>query len=148
MRIGIITIGSRGDVQPYIAVGKGFKRAGYEVRLLTHGAFADAAREEGVDFAEHWDSTRAQTRHPGICCQCAAHHAHQGVSKRPLPSGSSLVGSGAVSLQPLVGRDGGAGALATVSRIHGQSRPSRPGHTTALASGSDATGADPELLRV
>ncbi len=52
MRIGIITIGSRGDVQPYIAVGKGFKRAGYEVRLLTHGAFADAAREAGVDFAD------------------------------------------------------------------------------------------------
>jgi sterol 3beta-glucosyltransferase len=52
MRIGIITIGSRGDVQPYIALGKGFKRAGYEVRLLTHGAFADAAREEGVDFAD------------------------------------------------------------------------------------------------
>ncbi len=52
MRIGIITIGSRGDVQPYIALGTGFKRAGYEVRLLTHGAFADAVREEGLDFAD------------------------------------------------------------------------------------------------
>jgi sterol 3beta-glucosyltransferase len=52
MRIGIITIGSRGDVQPYIALGTGFKRAGYEVRLLTHGAFADAVREEGLDFVD------------------------------------------------------------------------------------------------
>ena len=52
MRIGIITIGSRGDVQPYIALGTGFKRAGYEVRLLTHGAFADAVHDEGLDFAD------------------------------------------------------------------------------------------------
>jgi sterol 3beta-glucosyltransferase len=52
MRISIITIGSRGDVQPYIALGTGFKRAGYEVRLLTHGTFADAARDEGLDFAD------------------------------------------------------------------------------------------------
>lgn len=52
MRIGIITIGSRGDVQPCIALGTGFKRAGYEVRLLTHGTFADAVREEGLEFAD------------------------------------------------------------------------------------------------
>jgi UDP:flavonoid glycosyltransferase YjiC (YdhE family) len=52
IRIGMITIGSRGDVQPYIALGKGFKCAGYEVRLLTHGAFADSARDEGLDFAD------------------------------------------------------------------------------------------------
>jgi UDP:flavonoid glycosyltransferase YjiC (YdhE family) len=52
VRIGIITIGSRGDVQPYIALGKGFKHAGYEVRLLTHGAFADAVHDEGLDFAD------------------------------------------------------------------------------------------------
>jgi sterol 3beta-glucosyltransferase len=52
MRIGIITIGSRGDVQPYIALGTAFKRAGYEVRVLTHGTFADAVREEGLEFAD------------------------------------------------------------------------------------------------
>lgn len=52
MRIGIITIGSRGDVQPYIALGTAFKRAGYEVRVLTHGTFAEAVREEGLEFAD------------------------------------------------------------------------------------------------
>src|SRR5258707_11275522 len=52
MRIGIITIGSQGDVQPYIALGTAFKRAGYEVRLLTHGAFAGAVHEEGLEFAD------------------------------------------------------------------------------------------------
>src|SRR5260221_13660733 len=52
MRIGIITIGSQGDVQPYIALGTAFKRAGYEVRLLTHGAFAGAVHEAGLEFAD------------------------------------------------------------------------------------------------
>lgn len=52
MRIGIITIGSRGDVQPYIALGTAFKRTGYEVRLITHEAFADTVREEGLEFAD------------------------------------------------------------------------------------------------
>jgi sterol 3beta-glucosyltransferase len=58
MRIGIITIGTRGDVQPYIALGKGFKRAGYEVRLLTHGSFATLVRAEGLDFADIGDDLR------------------------------------------------------------------------------------------
>jgi sterol 3beta-glucosyltransferase len=52
MRIGILPLGSRGDVQPYIALGTGFKGAGYEVRVLTHGTFADAVRAEGLEFAD------------------------------------------------------------------------------------------------
>jgi sterol 3beta-glucosyltransferase len=55
MRIGIIAIGSRGDVQPYMALGKGFKRAGYEVRLLTHGTFADMVRKAGLECVEIGD---------------------------------------------------------------------------------------------
>jgi sterol 3beta-glucosyltransferase len=38
--IAIIALGSRGDVQPYIALGKGLKAAGYSVRLVTHENFA------------------------------------------------------------------------------------------------------------
>ena len=34
-RILIITIGSRGDIQPFIALGKGLKAAGHEVGLRT-----------------------------------------------------------------------------------------------------------------
>ncbi|MGA2110579.1 MAG: glycosyltransferase [Anaerolineales bacterium] len=52
MRVGIITIGSWGDIQPYIALGKGFQRAGYEVRLFTHGAYGSAVRREGLDFLD------------------------------------------------------------------------------------------------
>ncbi|MCU0568560.1 MAG: glycosyltransferase [Oculatellaceae cyanobacterium Prado106] len=32
-RILILTLGSRGDVQPYIALGKELKQAGFEVTL-------------------------------------------------------------------------------------------------------------------
>ena len=47
MRVGIIAIGSRGDVQPYVALGKGLQQEGYEVCLLTHEAF------EGLVLGEH-----------------------------------------------------------------------------------------------
>src|ERR1700693_5020127 len=50
MRIGIIALGSRGDVQPYVALGKGLKQAGYEVLLLTHDPFEGLVRNEGLEF--------------------------------------------------------------------------------------------------
>jgi UDP:flavonoid glycosyltransferase YjiC (YdhE family) len=34
MQIAILTSGSRGDVQPFIALGVGLRGAGYQVRLL------------------------------------------------------------------------------------------------------------------
>lgn len=36
-----LTIGSRGDVQPYIALAKGLKADGHKVRIATHGEFKD-----------------------------------------------------------------------------------------------------------
>jgi UDP:flavonoid glycosyltransferase YjiC (YdhE family) len=39
MHIAIIALGSRGDVQSYIALGKGLKDAGHVVRLVTHQNF-------------------------------------------------------------------------------------------------------------
>jgi sterol 3beta-glucosyltransferase len=50
MRIAIIALGSQGDVQPYIALGKGLKAAGYEVRLLTHENFEGLATSHGLAF--------------------------------------------------------------------------------------------------
>lgn len=52
MRVGIITIGSLGDIQPYLALGKGFRQAGYEVRVFTHGAYAADVCSEGLDFLD------------------------------------------------------------------------------------------------
>lgn len=51
MHITIITIGSRGDVQPYIALGRGLQSDGHVVRLATHAEFEAFVRGYGLDFA-------------------------------------------------------------------------------------------------
>lgn len=50
MNITLCVIGSRGDVQPTVALAKGLMRAGHGVRLFTHETFEDLARAHGVDF--------------------------------------------------------------------------------------------------
>ncbi len=50
MRIAIIAPGSRGDVQPYIALGKGLQEAGHVVRLVTHVDFEELVNSHGVEF--------------------------------------------------------------------------------------------------
>ncbi len=51
MQIAIITVGSRGDVQPYVALGKGLRSAGHSVQVLSHPPFEGLVRDEGLDFA-------------------------------------------------------------------------------------------------
>lgn len=46
MRITTLTYGSRGDVQPYIAVGRGLQRAGHQVRLAAPRTSAGAGQED------------------------------------------------------------------------------------------------------
>ena len=50
MRITILAIGSRGDIQPYIALSKGLREAGHSVRLATHAAFATLVRSHAIEF--------------------------------------------------------------------------------------------------
>ena len=50
MRITILTAGTRGDVQPYIALGCGLRSAGYEVRLATCGPFREMVEAHGLEF--------------------------------------------------------------------------------------------------
>lgn len=50
MRIAMIALGSQGDVQPYIALGKGLKAAGHAVRLLTHENYAELVSAHGLEF--------------------------------------------------------------------------------------------------
>jgi sterol 3beta-glucosyltransferase len=50
MRIVIPTTGSRGDVQPYVALGVGLRRAGHAVRMATHADFEPLVRRHGLDF--------------------------------------------------------------------------------------------------
>lgn len=51
MRVVIIAFGSRGDVQPHIALGTRLHAAGHRVRIVTHGLFEDQVRRLGLDFA-------------------------------------------------------------------------------------------------
>jgi sterol 3beta-glucosyltransferase len=51
LNITIVTSGSRGDVQPYVALGRGLKRAGYGVRLLASADFGALATGAGLAFA-------------------------------------------------------------------------------------------------
>jgi len=50
MRIAIIALGSRGDVQPYIALGKGLKKSGHTLRFVTHQNFEELINLHGLEF--------------------------------------------------------------------------------------------------
>lgn len=41
MRVTCLTIGSRGDVQPYIALCKGLQAEGHHTKIATHGEYKD-----------------------------------------------------------------------------------------------------------
>jgi sterol 3beta-glucosyltransferase len=49
--ITILAVGSRGDVQPFLALGLGLQAAGHDVRLATHAAFESFVRDHGLEFA-------------------------------------------------------------------------------------------------
>ena len=51
MHLTIVTIGSRGDLHPYVALGRGLQKAGYTVRLATHRPYAPFVRRHGLQFA-------------------------------------------------------------------------------------------------
>ena len=51
LRITCLTIGSRGDVQPYIALCKGLLAEGHKPRIATHQEFEPWVRKHGIDFA-------------------------------------------------------------------------------------------------
>jgi sterol 3beta-glucosyltransferase len=50
MRILILTVGSRGDVQPYVALGKGLVAAGHDVTLCTSESFQPFVEEHGLTY--------------------------------------------------------------------------------------------------
>jgi sterol 3beta-glucosyltransferase len=50
VRIAIIAMGSRGDIQPYIALGRGLRASGHFVRLITHENFKELIVAYGLEF--------------------------------------------------------------------------------------------------
>ncbi|KAK8054318.1 Sterol 3-beta-glucosyltransferase [Apiospora saccharicola] len=51
MKITCLTIGSRGDVQPYIALCKGLIAEGHKVKIATHAEFRGWIEGHGIEFA-------------------------------------------------------------------------------------------------
>lgn len=51
MKITLLTIGTRGDIQPFVALGAGLGEAGHEVTLATGGAFEGFVSEHGLRYA-------------------------------------------------------------------------------------------------
>jgi UDP:flavonoid glycosyltransferase YjiC (YdhE family) len=50
MRIILLTYGSRGDVEPFVALGKGLQGAGHTVRLAAPALFESLASSHGIEY--------------------------------------------------------------------------------------------------
>ena len=50
MNIFIVTAGSRGDVQPYVALGKGLEKAGHSVTVCTCSSFESFITDHGLNY--------------------------------------------------------------------------------------------------
>lgn len=62
MLISLLAGGSRGDTQPYIALGAALQQAGHRARIVTHQAFEPFVRQFGLDYAPlHGDLARVMT---------------------------------------------------------------------------------------
>ncbi|KDP30763.1 hypothetical protein JCGZ_15192 [Jatropha curcas] len=50
LKIAILVVGTRGDVQPFLAMAKRLQEFGHRVRLATHANFRSFVRSAGVEF--------------------------------------------------------------------------------------------------
>ena len=64
MTISIVASGTRGDVQPYIALGAGLKEAGYRVQVLTTEDFEGLVKSAGLEFCSTGTSVEAMLQSP------------------------------------------------------------------------------------
>lgn len=62
--IAIVASGTRGDVQPYIALGTGLQAAGYQVRLMTSDNFAPLVTGAGLTFCSTGTSVEELLQRP------------------------------------------------------------------------------------
>lgn len=82
LRVGLVVMGSRGDVQPFVALGAALRRRGHEVRLATHGDLAGLVREAGLEFRPLPGSARHLFESPEVIASL-----RRGPSRRRLARG-------------------------------------------------------------
>nr|QOU09217.1 glycosyltransferase [Streptomyces sp.] len=66
MQVSLVVTGSRGDVQPFIALGRALEARGHTVTLATHEDFEGLVGEAGLDFAALPGSPRDFLAHPAL----------------------------------------------------------------------------------
>lgn len=49
-KVVMLTIGSRGDVQPFVSLGLGLMDRGYDVKIVSHSCFEDFVTSHGMEF--------------------------------------------------------------------------------------------------
>lgn len=64
MRVAVLAMGSRGDVEPFLALAAGLRRRGHTVVVATHAEFAALVTGAGVEFAELGGNPREALRSP------------------------------------------------------------------------------------
>lgn len=92
MRIVMMALGSRGDVQPFVALAAGLAARGHAVRLLTYAAFADLVEGRGVslvpvegDIRQDLESDAAAKMFDAGASPLAVAGAMRAVSERHAP---------------------------------------------------------------
>lgn len=65
MRIALVSVDTRGGVQPYVALALGLKAAGHEVRLLAPAGFSRLIEPRGLDFRPLTGDIEAFVRQAG-----------------------------------------------------------------------------------
>lgn len=70
INIVIQVVGSRGDVQPFVALGSELRKHGHRVRLATHAIFESLVTDAGLEFfsigGDPVELMSYMVRHPGL----------------------------------------------------------------------------------
>jgi sterol 3beta-glucosyltransferase len=97
MKIALMTLGTRGDVQPYAVLGKALKDRGHEVVLSSAKNFESLVKSYGLDFIPvdvdfqqllESDDTKKMMKNPFL----AKRHLNKWVYPPFLPSGILISG--------------------------------------------------------
>jgi len=81
-KIVLTTIGTRGDVQPYMALALGLKQAGYRVKLAAPTNFKDWVEGAGLEFAPCGPDSKAFVTSPEIRAYLARGVLYQAMNAR------------------------------------------------------------------
>jgi len=122
MRVAVIASGSRGDVEPYVALSKGLQKAGHGVRVVTHENYRALVEGQGLEL---WP-VRAGA--PSLVVPFFADQpfwgrrvSELGVGPRPISQGQLTVGRLAEAIRTMVSDEAMRGRAAALgARIRGE----------------------------